>query len=306
MPSLKEVRNKIVSTRNMQKITKAMKVVSAAKLRKAQQRIIQMRPYAEKLQEMLSHLSGSTEGSDAAKFFDNRPVNKVLVIAITSDSGLAGSFNSSILKDSIQLIKKTYAEQYNSKNVDVLAVGKKSAAFFKKNSYKVIQEHTTLFKNLDYAASEEIAAFIINQFVNKNYDAVDLVYNRFKNAAVYIPTTERFLPVPVAVEDDHKATANAHQGNAQKRPYSPDYIFEPSQEEILSRLIMQSLKTAFFRALLESNTAEHGARMTAMDKASENAEELLNKYKLAYNKARQATITKEILEIVGGAAALAG
>jgi len=305
MPSLKDVRNKIVSTRNMQKITKAMKVVSAAKLRKAQQRIVQMRPYAHKLQEMLSHLSGSTEGSDAAKFFDNRPVNRVLVVAITSDSGLAGSFNSSILKDSVLLIKNTYTNQYNAKNVDVLAVGKKSAAFFKKNNYKVIQEHTTLFKNLNYTAAEEIASFMIDQFLTKNYDAVDVIYNRFKNAAVYIPTTERFLPVPVAVEDDHKAAAAASQGSTQKH-YSPDYIFEPSQEEILSRLIIQSLKTSFFRALLESNTAEHGARMTAMDKASENAEELLNKYKLAYNKARQATITKEILEIVSGAAALAG
>jgi len=303
MPSLKEVRNKIVSTRNMQKITKAMKVVSAAKLRKAQQRIVQMRPYAHKLQEMLSHLSGSSEGSDAAKFFDNRPVNRVLVVAITSDSGLAGSFNGSILKDSVLLIKKTYAEQYNAKNVDVLAVGKKSAAFFKKNNYKVIQEHTTLFKNLNYDAASEIASFMVDQFLTKNYDAVDIIYNRFKNAAVYIPTTERFLPVPVIVED-HNTTATS-QGSNQKH-YSPDYIFEPSQEEILSRLIVQSLKTSFFRALLESNTAEHGARMTAMDKASENAEELLNKYKLAYNKARQATITKEILEIVGGAAALAG
>jgi F-type H+-transporting ATPase subunit gamma len=303
MPSLKEVRNKIVSTRNMQKITKAMKVVSAAKLRKAQQRIVQMRPYAHKLQEMLSHLSGSSEGSDAAKFFDNRPVNRVLVVAITSDSGLAGSFNGSILKDSVLLIKKTYADQYNAKNVDVLAVGKKSAAFFKKNNYKVIQEHTTLFKNLNYDAASEIASFMVDQFLTKNYDAVDIIYNRFKNAAVYIPTTERFLPVPVIVED-HNTTATS-QGSNQKH-YSPDYIFEPSQEEILSRLIVQSLKTSFFRALLESNTAEHGARMTAMDKASENAEELLNKYKLAYNKARQATITKEILEIVGGAAALAG
>jgi len=303
MPSLKEVRNKIVSTRNMQKITKAMKVVSAAKLRKAQQRIVQMRPYAHKLQEMLSHLSGSTEGSDAAKFFDNRPVKRVLVVSITSDSGLAGSFNGSILKDSVLLIKKTYADQYNAKNVDVLAVGKKSAAFFKKNNYKVIQEHTTLFKNLNYDAASEIASFMVDQFLTKNYDAVDIIYNRFKNAAVYIPTTERFLPVPVIVEDHNNA--NTSQGSTQKH-YSPDYIFEPSQEEILSRLIVQSLKTSFFRALLESNTAEHGARMTAMDKASENAEELLNKYKLAYNKARQATITKEILEIVGGAAALAG
>jgi len=304
MPSLKDVRNKIVSTRNMQKITKAMKVVSAAKLRKAQQRIVQMRPYAHKLQEMLSHMSGSTEGSDAAKFFDNREINRVLVVAITSDSGLAGSFNSSILKDSVILIKNTYASQYGAKNVDVLAVGKKSAAFFKKNGYNVAQEHTTLFKNLNYEAAEEIAAFIIDQFLNKNYDAVDLVYNRFKNAAVYIPTTERFLPVPPAPEESHVVADNSH-GTPQKH-YSPDYIFEPSQEEIVSRLIVQSLKTNFFRALLESNTAEHGARMTAMDKASDNAEDLLGKYKLAYNKARQATITKEILEIVSGAAALAG
>ena len=301
MPSLKEVRNKIVSVRNMQKITKAMKVVSAAKLRKAQQRIVQMRPYAHKLQELLSHLSGSMEGSDAGRFFDNRPVKRVLVVAITSDSGLAGSFNGVILKDSVRMITKVYSEQHSTKNVDVLAVGKKSTAFFKKNNYNVIQEHTSLFKNLDYDAAEEIANFVIQLFLDKKYDAIDVVYNRFKNAVVYIPTVERFLPIPV---ESHDAVAEDHKNES--KHYTADYIFEPSQEEIMGRLINQSLRVNFFRALLESNTAEHGARMTAMDKASENAEELLNQYKLAYNKARQATITKEILEIVGGAAALGG
>src|ERR1017187_820126 len=263
MPSLKEVRNKIVSVRNMQKITKAMKVVSAAKLRKAQQRIVQMRPYAHKLQELLSHLSGSMEGSDAGRFFDNRPVKRVLVVAITSDSGLAGSFNGVILKDSVRMITKVYSEQHSTKNVDVLAVGKKSTAFFKKNNYNVIQEHTSLFKNLDYDAAEEIANFVIQLFLDKKYDAIDVVYNRFKNAVVYIPTVERFLPIPV---ESHDAVAEDHKNES--KHYTADYIFEPSQEEIMGRLINQSLRVNFFRALLESNTAEHGARMTAMDKAS--------------------------------------
>jgi F-type H+-transporting ATPase subunit gamma len=300
MPSLKEVRNKIVSVNNMQKITKAMKVVSAAKLRKAQQRIVQMRPYAHKLQDLLSHLSGSMEGSEGARFYEKRPVNKVLVIAITSDSGLAGSFNSVVIKDAVRIIREDYAGQYGSKNLDVLAIGKKSTAFFKKNKYNVIQEHNTLFKNLNYEAAEEIAAFAIQLFLDKEYDAIDIVYNRFKNAAVYLPTVEHFLPIPVQAPEAHKEAETAHK----EKHYSPDYIFEPSQEEIVGRLINQSLKINFFRMLLESNAAEHGARMTAMDKASDNAEDLLGQYKLAYNKARQATITKEILEIVSGAAAL--
>jgi F-type H+-transporting ATPase subunit gamma len=300
MPSLKEVRNKIVSVRNMQKITKAMKVVSAAKLRKAQQRIVQMRPYAGKLQELLSHLSGSLEG-EATKFYENRPVKKVLVVAITSDSGLAGSFNSVVIKDAVRMITKEYATQHETKDVDVLAVGKKSTAFFKKNNYNVIQEHTTIFKNLTYDSAEEIANYVIKLFLDKGYDAVDVVYNRFKNAAVYIPTVERFLPIPF---EKHEEKKDANKADASGHHYIPDYIFEPSQEEIVGKLINQSLRLNFFRTLLESNAAEHGARMTAMDKASENAEDLLGQYKLAYNKARQATITKEILEIVSGAAAL--
>jgi F-type H+-transporting ATPase subunit gamma len=300
MPSLKEVRNKIVSVNNMQKITKAMKVVSAAKLRKAQQRIVQMRPYAGKLKELLSHLSGSLEGSEAAKFFEKRPVNKVLIIAITSDSGLAGSFNGVVLKDAVRIISTDYAEQFSAKKVDVLAIGKKSAAFFRKNKYNLIQEHTTLFKNLNYEAAEEIASYVIQLFLDKEYDAIELVYNRFKNAAVYIPTVERFLPVSGAPEESHPSS----EATGHEKHFTPDYIFEPSQEEIVGRLINQSLKINFFRTLLESNAAEHGARMTAMDKASDNAEDLLGQYKLAYNKARQATITKEILEIVSGAAAL--
>lgn len=297
MGSLKEVRNRIVSVKSTQQITRAMKVVSAAKLRKAQQRIVQMRPYAVKLQELLSNLSSSLEGSDAVKYYDTRPVQRVLVVVVTSDRGLAGSFNSAIVKETYRTIAAKYGQQVAANGVDLIAVGKKGFDLLRKSKYTIIQEHLTLFNNLAYEDVEAIANFVMNAFVNKEYDAVEIVYNRFKNAAVYNTTVETFLPIQVNQEEDHK--------KGQKN-FEVDYIFEPSKEEIVSQLILQSLKVNFYRTLLESNAAEHGARMTAMDKATENAEDLLKALKLAYNKERQATITKEILEIVGGAQALNG
>jgi F-type H+-transporting ATPase subunit gamma len=296
MGSLKEVRNRITSVKSTQQITRAMKVVSAAKLRKAQQRIIQMRPYAEKLHDLLAHLSSSLEGSDAVKYYETRPVRRVLVVVVTSDRGLAGSFNSAIVKEVYRTIAGKHG-QVAADNLDLIAVGKKGYDLLRKSKYKMVQQHLSLFNNLAYEEVEEIANFVMQAFVNKEYDAVEIVYNRFKNAAVYNTTVETFLPIQVNHEEDH---------GKGKKNFEVDYIFEPSKEEIVSQLILQSLKVNFYRTLLESNAAEHGARMTAMDKATDNAEDLLKALKLAYNKERQATITKEILEIVSGAQALNG
>ena len=294
MGSLKEVRNRLVSVKSTQQITKAMKVVSAAKLRKAQGRIVQMRPYAQKLQAMLTQLADSLEGSEGKKFYTVRPVKKVLVVAITSDRGLAGAFNSYVIKEAINLMKETYGPQLKSNNIDVITVGKKAYDFFSKRNYNLVKEHNTIFADLTFEAADKIAGNIMQAFLDGKYDAVDLIYNRFKNAAIFLPTVEHFLPIPVeAAKEGAKKT-------------KADFIFEPSQEAIVGRLISQSLRVNFFRTLLESNAAEHGARMTAMDKATENAEDLLKALKLQYNKERQATITKEILEIVGGAQALNG
>ena len=294
MGSLKEVRNRLVSVKSTQQITKAMKVVSAAKLRKAQGRIVQMRPYAQKLQAILGQLAESLEGSEGKKFYAVRPVKKVLIVAITSDRGLAGAFNSYIVKEAIRQMKETYGPQLKTKNIDVITVGKKAYDYFSKRDYNLIKEHNSIFSDLTYEAADKIAGNIMQAFLDEKYDAVDLVYNQFKNAAVFIPTVEHFLPIPVAATKEGVKKSKT------------DYIFEPSQEAIVGRLISQSLRVNFFRTLLESNAAEHGARMTAMDKATENAEDLLRALKLQYNKERQATITKEILEIVGGAQALNG
>jgi F-type H+-transporting ATPase subunit gamma len=293
MGSLKEVRNRIVSVKSTQQITRAMKVVSASKLRKAQGRIIQMRPYAIKLAGMLSQLSGSLEGTDAAKYYTVKPVKKVLVIVVTSDRGLAGSFNGSIAKETVRLLNGKYGSQFKAGNVDIIPVGKKARDYFQKAKASMPEEHTAIFQDLTYEAAEDIAKRAIDAFLEGKYDAIDIVYNQFKNAAVFIPTVEQFLPIP---------TPEVKEG--EKKKSRIEYIFEPSQEAIVTKLIAQSLKVSFFRTLLESNAAEHGARMTAMDKATENAEDLLKALKLQYNKERQATITKEILEIVGGAQAL--
>ena len=298
MGSLKEVRNRITSVKSTQQITRAMKVVSAAKLRKAQSRIIQMRPYAAKLNEILINLSGSLEDSDAAKYYVQRPVKSVLILLVTSDRGLAGSFNSATVKEAIRAIHDKYGSQHNEGKVDIITVGKKGRDGLRKGKYTVIKEYNTLFTNLTFEASEEISSYAMKNFLNGKYDAVEIIYNQFKNAAIYITTVEPFLPIPAKKAEP----ATTHI----KKEFIPDYIFEPSQEEIATRLVNQSLKVNFFRTLLESNTAEHGARMTAMDKATENADDLLRALKLQYNKERQAAITKEILEIVGGAQALNG
>ncbi|MCL6266713.1 ATP synthase F1 subunit gamma [Flagellimonas myxillae] len=284
MANLKEIRNRIASVSSTMQITSAMKMVSAAKLKKAQDAITAMRPYANKLTELLQSLSASLDGDAGSKFADNRPVNKVLVVAITSNRGLCGAFNSNIIKQTNTLINETYA----GKQVDVIAIGKKGNDILGKAG-NVIANHSQVFDDLTFDNVAAIAQDLMNHFTEGDYDMIELVYNKFKNAATQIVLTEQFLPL-VPMEGDNTSTA--------------DYIFEPSKPEIVEQLIPKSLKTQLYKAVRDSFASEHGARMTAMHKATDNATELRDQLKLTYNKARQAAITNEILEIVGGAEAL--
>ena len=285
MANLKEIRNRITSVSSTMQITSAMKMVSAAKLKKAQDAITAMRPYSQKLTELLQNLSATLDGDTGGKFAEQRPVNRVLIVAITSNRGLAGAFNANIIKEVKVLQETTYA----GKQVDVLAIGKKGNDGLKK-SVTIVANHSAIFDELTFENVAGVAEDLMRRFVDGEYDRIDVVYNHFKNAATQIVMTEQFLPLePLAVE-----------GNAQ----ATDYIFEPSKEEIVLSLIPLSLKTQLYKAIRDSFAAEHGARMTAMHKATDNATELRNQLKLTYNKARQAAITNEILEIVGGAEAL--
>ncbi len=292
MASLKEVRNRITSVGSTRQITQAMKMVSAAKLKRAQDAIVQMRPYAIKLQEILSNLSSSLDESEGI-YSQQREAKNVLIIPISSNRGLCGAFNSNVVKQTKRLI-----EEHKGSTITVLSVGKKVEDAFRGTEYAI--KGTTLprhpnevFDDLNFEGSSEIAEAVMKAFANKQFDKVILVYNAFKNAAVQNLTTEQFLPVlPPATEESSSV--------------SSDYIFEPGKEEIVTDLIPKSLKMQFFKALQDSFASEHGARMTAMHKATDNATELLKELKLSYNKARQAAITNEILEIVGGAEALNG
>ncbi|TBN16767.1 ATP synthase F1 subunit gamma [Hyunsoonleella pacifica] len=284
MANLKEIRNRISSVSSTMQITSAMKMVSAAKLKKAQDAITAMRPYADKLTELLQNLSATLDEDSGGKFSEQREVNKVLIVAITSNRGLAGAFNSNIIKEVSRLTSETYANQ----EVSYMAIGKKSNDAFKKSN-KVIANHSEVFDDLTFDNVAAIAQDLMDRFVANEFDKIEIVYNKFKNAATQIVMTEQFLPI-VPVEGD--ANANA------------DYIFEPSKEEIVEELIPKSLKTQLYKGIRDSFASEHGARMTAMHKATDNATELRDQLKLTYNKARQAAITNEILEIVGGAEAL--
>ena len=293
MASLKEVRGRIVSISSTQQITKAMKMVAAAKLRRAQDNILRMRPYAQRLSGILANLSSLTEGSVNNLYSEKREVNSVLIVAVSSDRGLAGAFNSNIIKGVIYLINEKYSRQYEAGNVTILTLGRKANEAFTKRGYKVVGDYTGVFTNLSFDTVREAAEFAMAGFAKGKYDKVDLVYNEFKNVATQIVQTEQFLPLEEkAIVEDASAMLI-------------DYTFEPSKEEIIEELIPKSLKIQMYKAVLESNASEHGARMTAMDKATENAGELLKQLKLTYNRTRQAAITKEILEIVGGAEALA-
>ena len=290
MASLKEVRNRIVSVNSTQQITKAMKMVSAAKLRRAQDAIHQMRPYAKKLAEMIATVSAQTEAGAENPFTEVREIKNALIIVVTSDRGLCGAFNANVGKATMALIQEKYADLQASGNVEILSLGKKGAEYLSRRGYKVNDAHTDIFTRLNFTNVREIGEVVLNAFTEKQYDVVEILFNYSKNVATQIIQTEQLLPL-VASESGEKAS-------------SVDYIFEPSEEEIISELIPKSIKLSIFRALLESNSSEHGARMTAMDKATDNAGELIKALKLEYNRARQAAITKEILEIVGGAEAL--
>jgi len=289
---LKEVRNRIKSVSSTQQITKAMKMVSAAKLRRAQDAIIQMRPYAQKLQEMLSNIvSGSAESNIALAV--ERPVEKVLLIAITSDRGLCGAYNTNIIKLTRQTILEKYNTQHTKGNVTILPIGKKSYEYFTRHGYKVSDKFWTIFSDLSFDNVRRAAIYAQEGFINKEFDKVEIIYSQFKNAATQVFTAEPYLPIPKVTKTDGK------KKNA-------DFIFEPEKEALLEELMPKILNTQVYKAVLDANASEHGARMTAMDKASENANEILRALKISYNRARQAAITTELTEIVSGAAALQG
>ncbi len=283
MANLKEIRNRISSVSSTMQITSAMKMVSAAKLKKAQDAITAMRPYADKLTELLQNLSATLDADSGSKFADQREVKNVLIVAITSNRGLCGAFNSNIIKQANHL-----ANSYAGKNVSIVAIGKKANDALSKD-FDVISNQSSVFDDLTFDNVAQIAELLMEKFEEGSVDKIELVYNKFKNAATQIVTTEQFLPIVPSAEG-----TNANQ----------DYIFEPSKVEIVETLIPKSLKTQLFKAIRDSFASEHGARMTAMHKATDNATELRDQLKLTYNKARQAAITNEILEIVGGAEAL--
>ena len=282
MANLKEIRARITSVGSTMQITSAMKMVSAAKLKRAQDAITQMRPYANKLRELLVNLSSTLESSDGGAYSDARPVKKQLVVAITSNRGLCGAFNNNVIKQA-----KVLAAECD--NTAFLTIGKKASEHFTKNGFDVVSTHDDLYTDLSFANTSAIAQDLMDHFTKRRYDAVVVVYNQFKNAASQILMSEPFLPVETPSDDS--ATIG-------------DYIFEPEKEEIVADLIPKSLKIQLFKAVLDSHASEHGARMTAMHKATDNAGELKKELTLTYNKARQAAITGEILEIVGGAEAL--
>ena len=285
MANLKEIRNRISSVESTMQITSAMKMVSAAKLKRAQDAIVQLRPYADKLTEILVNLSSTLDGADGNEFSSERELKNILFVSITSNRGLCGGFNSNIIKQTTSLINN----EYKDANASIVSIGKKSSEHFSKKGYNVLSSHDDLYNEITFEAVADIAENIMKTFIDGEFDKVVLVYNQFKNAATQIVMSENYLPVETP--QDENATIG-------------DYIFEPSKEEIVQELIPKSLKTQLFKAILDSHASEHGARMTAMHKATDNANDLKDDLTLFYNKARQAAITGEILEIVGGAEAL--
>jgi F-type H+-transporting ATPase subunit gamma len=292
MPNLKEVRIRIASVKSTQQITSAMKMVAASKLRKAQNAILKMRPYAAKLKDILQNLSASLDSADGNLYTQQRSPEKVLIVVLTSNRGLCGAFNTNILRTAAQRIQTEYATQLNAGNVSVLTIGRKGTEFFTKRGYNLISSHDSVFDSLTYENVSAIASSVMNAFADKKFDRVEIVYNQFKNAVVQRVVVEQFLPI------------EAPAANAEITKSNTDYIFLPSKEEIVDELIPKSLKIQFYKSVLDSYASEHGARMTAMHQATDNAGDLIKELNLAYNKARQAAITKEILEIVSGAEAL--
>jgi F-type H+-transporting ATPase subunit gamma len=289
---LKEVRNRIKSVQSTQQITKAMKMVSAAKLRRAQDAIVQMRPYAKKLQEMLTNIVSNSEGEVSMPLAAERPIEKVLFLVLTSDRGLAGAFNSNVIKLTKLTILEKYDAQYRKGNVTIWNIGKKGYEHFSKNNYKADATHKDIFLQLTFENVQKAAQAAMKAFEEKQFDVIEIVYSQFKNAATQKFEVERFLPIPKLEKKEGEKKA--------------DFIYDPSKEELIAELMPKILNTQLYKAVLDSNASEHGARMTAMDKASENANEMLRNLKISYNRARQAAITTELTEIVAGAAALQG
>lgn len=289
MANLKEVKERITSVVSTQQITKAMKMVSAAKLRRAQDKITQMRPYSQKLTQILNNVSAASDGTADIVFAEKREVRNVLIIPVTSDKGLCGAFNTNIIK----AVNLAVAKQFSDKDITILPIGKKAFEAFKKRDFKLVSDYSQLFQDLTFDNARNAAEFAMNAFIAGEYDQVVLVFNEFKNVATQEVIVEQFLPMK---KDD----------SADEKTAETDYLLEPSRKYIIEELVPTSLKIQFYKAVLESNASEHGARMTAMDKATDNAGELLKELRLMYNRTRQAAITNEILEIVSGANALGG
>ena len=294
---LKEVRDRIKSVKSTQQITKAMKMVSAAKLRRAQDAIVQMRPYADRLNKMLKNILSNLDGDVNSSFGTAREINRAAMIVVTSNRGLCGAFNTNVIKGAVATIEEHYAHLNNSENLSIICVGKKAFDFFRKRYSKcnIINDFGDIYSDLTFDNISRVSQYAMDKFEEGSFDSVHVAYGRFRNAAMQFPEVVQFLPVEKIVgekkdDDKHKA----------------DYIFEPSKEELLEYLIPSILQTTFQKFVLDTHASEHGARMTAMDKATENAEDLVKDLKITYNKARQEAITKELSEIVGGAAALGG
>lgn len=290
---LKEVRLRIASVTSTQQITKAMKMVSAAKLRRAQDAILQMRPYSQKLQEMLSNIVSGLGDDMSIKLAEEREPARILLIPITSDRGTCGAYNANVIKATKQVIADKYQAQYDAGNVTILPIGKKGYEYFLRYEFKVVADFWNLFSDFTFENVKTVAQFAQEGFLAGEYDKVELVYSQFKNAATQVFVSEPYLPIPKVEKEEGD--------NVQS-----DFIFEPSKEALIEELMPKILNTQVFKAMLDAHASEHGARMTAMDKATENANELLRNLKISYNRARQAAITTELSEIVSGAAALQG
>ena len=289
---LKEVRNRIKSIQSTQQITKAMKMISATKLRKAQEAIQQMRPYANKLQQLLINIVSNADGDLSSGLSTERPIEKVLMIVITSDRASCGAYNSNLIKLTKSTIREKYAAQSAKNNIEIWSIGKKGYEHFYKNNFKVSSAYRDIFLHLGFGEVQACAQAAVKTFENKEFDAVEIVYSEFKNAATQRFTVEKFLPIPKVQKKE--------------RARKSDFIFEPDKEQLITQLMPKILNTQLYKAVLDANASEHGARMTAMDKATENANEILRSLRISYNRARQAAITTELTEIVSGAAALQG
>ncbi len=304
MANLKEVRTRIESVKSTRQITSAMKLVAASKLRKAQNAIMALRPYANKLQEIMGNVGDSIR-TDEQPYLQKREKENVLIVVFTSNKGLCGAFNTNVIKQTVKYIQEKYPKLHKEGKVSLMTIGKKATEYFKKNNYNVVENHDHIYDELSFANASEIAEEIMQAFKNKTYDHVDMIYNKFINAASQEVTTEQFLPLE-SIHDDQDKTDEIMDDDINYDEDYEEYIFEPDKKTITEEVIPKTLKIQFYKALLDSNASEHGARMTAMHQATENATSLVKELQLSYNKARQESITNEILEVTTGAEALKG